>query len=75
MILLSQKANLEVPKEIRERKDINVKDEMEFFINGNEIYLKKIENTCCICGNSKELIEHNGKLICKECINELSQIG
>lgn len=62
-----------IPIEIRERYNINVETPLEIFINGKEILLKKVENSCCICGASVELVEYKNKQVCKKCIKELEQ--
>ena len=46
---------------------------MEIFINGKEILLKKVENRCCICGSTNELVEYKDKSICKNCIDGMKQ--
>ena len=60
-----------IPKEIRNKLDIQEKDPIEIYVDGSCIVLKKFESNCIFCGNTKDLIEYKGKLICKKCINSL----
>ena len=60
-----------IPIEIRNQFGISEKDPMEIYVDGSSIILKKYEPNCIFCGNSKKLIEFEGKLICKKCANNI----
>lgn len=60
-----------IPKEIRNKLDIQEKDPIEIYVDGDCIILKKFESNCVFCGNTKDLIEYKEKLICKKCLNDL----
>ncbi len=60
-----------IPKEIRKKLEINIKDPMEIYVAGHEIVLKKVENTCIVCGSEKDLINFKDKFICKKCFDSL----
>ena len=60
-----------IPIELRNKFDIQVKDPIEIFVDGSSIVLKKYEPNCIFCGSSKELTEHNEKLICGKCIDKI----
>ena len=60
-----------IPKEIRKKLEINIKDPMEIYVEGRGIMLKKIENNCVFCGNNKNLISFKDKLICQKCLDAL----
>ena len=60
-----------IPIEIRNKLDIQEKDPIEIYVDGDCIILKKFESNCVFCGNTKDLIEYKEKLICKKCINDL----
>lgn len=68
---LDELGRVVIPKEIRERFDINEKDPIEIYVEGSSIILKKYEPCCIFCGNSKEVLEFNGKLICTKCIQKI----
>lgn len=60
-----------IPKEIRNKLDIQEKDPLEIYVQEDCIILKKYESNCIFCGNTKDLIEYKEKLICKKCLNNL----
>lgn len=64
-----------IPIEIRTQFAISEKDPMEIYVDGNSIILKKYQPNCIFCGNSKKLINFEGKLICKKCANNISIIN
>lgn len=62
-----------LPIELRRTLDINEKDAMEIYVDGNYIFLKKYEPQCIFCGNTKDVISHKDKNICRQCISELKK--
>jgi transcriptional pleiotropic regulator of transition state genes len=62
-----------LPVEIRNNMDLKNKDGVEIFIDGNNIILKKYEPACLFCGNANDVTYYKGKLVCKECIENLKQ--
>ena len=60
-----------IPKELRKMYDIKKNDGLEIFVDENKIILRKYEPGCIFCGNLSDVIECNGKKICKECIEEM----
>jgi len=64
-----------IPIEIRTQFGISEKDPMEIYVDGSSIILKKYEPNCIFCGNSKKLIEFDGKQICKKCANNISKLS
>ena len=62
-----------IPIELRNKFDIKVKDPIEIFVESNSIVLRKYEPNCIFCGDSKDLINHNDKLVCKKCIAKLEK--
>ena len=62
-----------IPIELRNKFDIKVKDPIEIFVESNSIVLRKYEPNCVFCGNIKDLVEYNDKLVCKKCIEKLEK--
>lgn len=60
-----------LPIELRRVLDINEKDAVEIFTEGEEIVLKKYAPTCTFCGEGKDIINFKGKNICKSCLKDL----
>ena len=63
-----------IPIELRNKFGITEKDPMEIYVDGSSIILKKYEPNCIFCGNSRKLIEFEGKPICKKCAENILKI-
>ena len=53
--------------------DINPKDPLEMFVDGDQIILQKYEPCCIFCGDSKDVIYFKDKKICSKCLEELKE--
>ena len=42
-----------LPVELRKRFEIDIKDPMEIYVDGEQIILKKYEPACVFCGNAR----------------------
>lgn len=62
-----------IPIELRNKFDIKIKDPIEIFVDGSSIVLKKYEPNCIFCGNSKDLIDYNEKLVCQKCASKIAK--
>lgn len=72
---LDELGRVVIPKEIRNKLKIEERDSIEIYLDGESIVLKKYEPGCIFCGNSKDLTLYDGKLICKKCLNKLSDLN
>ena len=61
-----------IPKEIRKKLKIDIKDPMEIYVDGHAITLKKVEDNCIFCGKNKNLVEFKDKMVCQSCLESLS---
>lgn len=62
-----------LPIELRRGLDINEKDAIEIYVDGNSIILKKYEPSCIFCGNAKDITSFKGRNICPDCLAELKK--
>ena len=62
-----------LPIEIRRTLDIAVKDEVEIFMDNDQIVLQKFEPSCIFCSSSLGLVTYRGKNICRECIRSIGK--
>lgn len=62
-----------IPIEMRNKFGIAVKDPIEIYVDGSNIVLKKFEQSCIFCGNTDNLTEYKGKLLCNECAKQISK--
>lgn len=63
-----------LPIEIRKSLNIKAGDSLEIFINGSSIILKKPKVCCVVCSGSKNLVEFEGKLLCKKCRDKIVKV-
>ena len=63
-----------IPKEIRNKLDIEEKDPIEIYLDGTSIILKKFETGCIFCNNAKELVSFKDKLVCKKCLSKINSM-
>ena len=56
-----------LPMELRRTLDINEKDSLEIYIDGEKIILRKYQPACIFCGTVEDVVPHNGKLVCPKC--------
>jgi transcriptional pleiotropic regulator of transition state genes len=59
-----------IPIELRRTLNIEEKDSLEIYVDGEHIILKKYEPACIFCGNAKDVIVYKGKNICPTCMEE-----
>lgn len=60
-----------LPMELRKTMNINKKDKLEIYVDGENIVLAKHQFSCSFCGSCDDVVEFKGQRICKNCISEL----
>lgn len=60
-----------LPIELRRNLNIEEKDSLEIYVDGNSVILKKYEPDCIFCGNARDVINYKGKNICPACLADL----
>lgn len=63
-----------LPKELRNVLDINIKDPLEVYTDGDFILLKKYEPACVFCGSADNIKRIHDKNVCSDCIEELREM-
>lgn len=62
-----------LPSEIRQNMDIQVRDAVEIFTDGDRIILQKYQPSCIFCDNADNVVFFGGKRICTDCIKKLRE--
>lgn len=62
-----------IPIELRRNLNIEVRDALEIFVEGENIILKKYAPACIFCGQAKDVKTFKGKNICPTCYQELKE--
>ena len=63
-----------LPIEIRRNLDIEERDLLELYLEGERIILQKAELACVFCGNKRGLADFKEKCLCRDCITKIGQI-
>ena len=56
-----------LPIELRRTLNINIKDPLEIYVDGEFIMLRKYEPACIFCGNAKDVVRIHEKNVCANC--------
>ena len=62
-----------LPIEFRRVLDISERDELEIFLENDQIILQKFEPVCVFCGGTQELINFDRKNVCRACIRKMAE--
>lgn len=62
-----------LPIELRRTLNLEVRDPVEIFIEGETIVLRKYDVGCLFCGAPRELLSYRGKQICRSCLKRLRE--
>lgn len=62
-----------LPIELRRNLDIEERDPVEIYLDGDKIVLQKYEPACLFCGSSLGLVKYRGKNVCQECARNLGK--
>lgn len=63
-----------LPIELRRTLDIEVRDPLEIYLDGDRIILQKYEDACIFCGASRGLSNFRGKNVCRECAGKIQKL-
>ena len=63
-----------LPIELRRTLDIAERDELEIYMENDQIILKKYEPSCIFCASERSLSSYKGKNICLECRRAMSRL-
>ena len=71
---LDQLGRIVIPKELRKTFDLKEKDPIEIFVNGDDIILRKYQPACIFCNEATDIINFEGRNICKDCLRKIQAI-
>ena len=60
-----------LPIELRRTLDIELRNPLEIYVDGDMVILKKYEPACIFCGEAKKAVDFKGKIICTDCLKEI----
>ena len=60
-----------LPAELRKSMDIQIKDALEIFTEGDRIILQKYHPACVFCDEARDVFVFRGKNVCAKCAKAL----
>lgn len=64
-----------LPIELRRNLQIERKDALEIYVDGDSIILKKYEPACIFCGKAEDMHTFRNKNICAACLEEMRYVS
>jgi transcriptional pleiotropic regulator of transition state genes len=61
-----------LPIEIRRTLGVSAHDPIEMFTDDESIIIRRYAPGCVFCGNPEEIIDFQGKRICRNCIRDMN---
>ena len=71
---LDELGRIVLPIELRRTFNIEEKDAVEIYVEGDTIILKKYQVSCTFCGSTEDVADFKDKPICKACLKELGKL-
>lgn len=72
---LDELGRIVLPKELRNTLNLNYKDNLEIYVDGEKIILKKYSVGDIFTGEMENLVEYNGKNVSLSSIKELVELA
>lgn len=63
-----------LPIELRRTLNIDERDSLEIYVDGNSVILRKYQPSCVFCDDAADVISYKGKNICRKCLEELEKL-
>lgn len=71
---LDRLGRLVLPAELRKTMGFGVDEPLEIFVDEDCVILKKYTPTCFFCGSAEKTVKYKDKLVCAECVKNLSSL-
>lgn len=72
---LDELGRITLPIELRRNFQIEEKDPLEIFVDGDCIILKKYQDCDIFTGSKDDLIEYEGKMVSRETVRKLAELA
>ena len=63
-----------LPVELRRTLDIDIHSDVEIYVEGDQVILKKYVPDCIFCGSRENVTLFEDKYICKECREKIAKL-
>ena len=68
---LDQLGRIVIPKELRTTFDLKENDPIAIFVEGSDIILRKYQPACIFCNDATDVIQIEGKNVCRKCLKKM----
>lgn len=72
---LDELGRITLPMELRRSLDLNEKDALQIYVDGDKIILEKYSPSDIFSGSKENLVEYKGKKVSVESIKELAKLA
>ncbi len=75
IIKINNNGIIKLPEKIQEKLNIKENESLKVLVCNDNLLIKKVN--CTFCGNNiyEELEMYKGEMVCKDCINETSELS
>lgn len=63
-----------LPVELRRTLEIQERDEVEIYVEGSSIILRKYRPSCIFCSGGKNVVKFKGKNVCPRCLKSIQKL-
>ncbi len=63
-----------LPVELRRTLGLDIHDTLEILVDDDKIILKKYHPACIFCGDARDVVSFDGKLVCRHCLERLKEL-
>ncbi len=63
-----------LPVELRRTLGLDIHDTLEILVDDDKIILKKYHPACIFCGDARDVVSFDGKLVCRHCLERLKAL-
>ncbi|MDO5602135.1 MAG: AbrB/MazE/SpoVT family DNA-binding domain-containing protein [Oscillospiraceae bacterium] len=70
---LDKLGRLVIPKEYRDELNIAQQELLEILLEENSLRIRKVSESCALCGKKNKLIFLKNKAVCRDCLFELQK--
>lgn len=71
---LDELGRVVLPIELRRTLEMKDRQELEIYVDGDAVILKKFERACLFCKGREDVREVHGRSVCKNCIDEMKEL-
>lgn len=64
-----------IPKEMRKLLNVMDGDKVRIIKKNNSVVIKRVADSCLVCGNEQDLIEYKDACLCRNCVKEMDRMA